>query len=133
MSDQNKEIQEFVRKKAFSHCKTETMILCPDCKGYGFIEIEENECIDCMGYCTILGYIPITLARVLNALKLKEIGYFDDYLVKQENGRYDDDLISICKWVLLKRDGSETTFQDQSTETQLAIAQLLGYEGGGDE
>ncbi len=76
--------------------------------------------------CTIIGK-PITLSRVLLALKDKLIGYYDDglgYIVKRlfSNGWYHE-VEYICDWDLTKE-----TLEEQSEETQREINKLLKGE-----
>jgi hypothetical protein len=69
---------------------------------------------------------PLTLSRVLLALRYKQIGFFDDGLIEviQTNGYYKEDYNHhICDWDLEKE-----TLEEQSPETQISIAKLLGYE-----
>ncbi len=75
----------------------------------------------------------ITLSRVLNAIaKIHEKDYHK--MIFQNNQllyvpSYDFSEKEACfKWKFLNKDGSEAIFQDQTPETQLAIAKLLGYE-----
>lgn len=73
--------------------------------------------------CTIIGK-PITLSRVLLALKDKLIGYYDDglgYIVKRlfSNGWYHE-VEYICDWDLTKE-----TLEEQSEETQREVNKLF--------
>lgn len=69
---------------------------------------------------------PITLNRVLLALKDKQIGFYDDslgYIVSagQDYGYYlEDEVEYICDWNLTKE-----TLEEQSEETQRAINKLF--------
>ena len=65
----------------------------------------------------------ITLNRVLLALKHKQIGFLDGGLIEvvETNGYYKEEYnYHICDWDL------EKTLEEQSPETQIAIAKLLG-------
>lgn len=67
---------------------------------------------------------PITLSRVLLALKDKLIGYYDDglgYIVKRlfSNGWYDE-VEYICDWNLTKE-----TLEEQTEETQRKVNKLF--------
>ena len=73
--------------------------------------------------CTIIGK-PLTLSRVLLALKDKLIGYYDDglgYIVKRlfSNGWYHE-VEYICDWDL-----TIETLEEQSEETQRGINKLF--------
>lgn len=75
--------------------------------------------------------ISLTLARVLNALKLPPIynvalgaNYLSFY---KHTGFVGQD--KRFNWQFLNKGGSEATFLDQTEETQIAIAKLLGWEG----
>ena len=79
---------------------------------------------------------PLTLSRVLNACivkiyqdiaKQKEI--YSIQLDYKEKKRYISDMIiNDMDWQLLNDDGTDCNFEQQSKETQLAIAKLLGYK-----
>jgi len=66
----------------------------------------------------------LTLARVLSGRR------GDNCLVWQDNKLYFkfDESGNIFEWQLLNGDGTDCTFEQQSEETQLAVAKLLGYE-----
>ena len=69
---------------------------------------------------------PLTLSRVLLALKDKRIGFYDDslaYIVSagQDYGYYlEDEVEYICDWDLTKE-----TLEEQSEETQRKVNKLL--------
>ena len=102
-----------------------------------FIEFENNsyyELINCIvakeGKRTVkLNKIigkPITLDRILIALEkvsnsFIEIGLYANGEIYSLFGT--DNLIKICKWDLTKQ-----TLEEQTEETQLQIAKLLGYK-----
>ena len=72
--------------------------------------------------CTIIGK-PITLNRVLLALKDKRIGFYDDSLGEIWRGEvcYREDMVEyICDWDLKKE-----TLEEQSEETQRRVNKLL--------
>ena len=75
--------------------------------------------------CTIIGK-PITLSRVLLALKDKQIGFYDDslaYIVSagQDYGYYlEDEVEYICDWDL-----TIETLEEQSEETQRKVNKLF--------
>lgn len=75
--------------------------------------------------CTIIGK-PITLSRVLLALKDEKIGFYDDslaYIVSagQDYGYYlEDEVEYICDWDL-----TIETLEEQSEETQRGINKLF--------
>lgn len=111
MPNNIKEIQEFVRKK-----------------------------IIVAAHFRSTSYITITLPRVLNALDKSENG--TDLILNTSGRFYENGLVKNCdsvdawwcaeeyfpEWQLLNKDGSEAIFQDQTEETQIAIAKLLGWE-----
>jgi hypothetical protein len=69
---------------------------------------------------------PITLSRVLLALKHRQIGFYDGSLIEviETNGYYKEDYNNpICDWDLTKKN-----LEEQSEETQRAINQLLKNE-----
>ena len=76
--------------------------------------------------CTIIGK-PITLSRVLLALKDKLIGYYDDGLGeiwRGESSFYREDYVEyICDWDLTRE-----TLEEQSEETQREVNKLLTGE-----
>jgi len=106
---------EFIRKKCGLDQKV--MILCSHCKGYGFIDTEDNECLDYMGYSTVLDSEPITLGRILRAIIQGERS-----LVTAT-----PDLKALIN-IIYDWDYDQLTLQRQSPETILAISKLLGYE-----
>ncbi len=115
-----KEIQEFVRRKVFPN---------------GFPkELETRNCRPSE---------LLTLARILNTFNCQWKDYNDHIAIDHKGDIYDAsrfeyckdleqteaDLHKECQWKFLNKDGSEVTFQDQTEETQIAIAKLLGWEG----
>ena len=72
---------------------------------------------------------PLTLSRVLLALKDKQIGFYDDslaYIVSagQDYGYYlEDEVEYICDWNLTKE-----TLEEQTEETQREVNKLLTGE-----
>jgi len=68
--------------------------------------------------------LPLTLARVLSGRR------GDNCLVWQDNKLYFrfDESGNIFEWQLLNGDDTDCTFEQQSEETQIAIAKLLGYK-----
>ena len=80
--------------------------------------------------------VELTLARIFNALPFV-LGFskFKDepdilYVYRKRTNTADG---IDFKWKFLNKNESEATFQDQTEETQLAIAKLLGYEEVKDE
>ena len=82
-----------------------------------------------------VGY-PLTLARVLHALNQygnTECFYADSYgrIMRDAEVTHDSfntEIQFLCNWQLLNEDGTECTFEQQSEETQNAIATLLGVD-----
>ena len=70
---------------------------------------------------------PLTLSRVLLALKDKKIGFYDDSLgeIWQGGGSFyrEDNVEYICDWDLTKE-----TLEEQTEETQRAINKILKGE-----
>jgi hypothetical protein len=67
---------------------------------------------------------PLTLDRVLLALKNYEIRFIEDSLCYcKHQDFYEYDIRELCKWDLTK-----PTLEEQSEETQRAIYELLGGE-----
>jgi hypothetical protein len=67
---------------------------------------------------------PLTLDRVLLALKNYNIGFVEDSLCYcKHQDFYEYDIRELCKWDLTK-----STLEEQSEETQRAIYELLGGE-----
>lgn len=67
--------------------------------------------------------LPLTLSKVLLALKHKQIGFYDGSLIEviETNGYYKEDYNhSISDWNLEKE-----TLEEQAPEVQIAINQLL--------
>ena len=65
-----------------------------------------------------------TLDRVLLVLQSQEVGFLNGFLFELEDAGYNGMMERwICKWNLSKR-----TLEEQTEETQIAIAELLGYE-----
>ena len=78
---------------------------------------KNNEIIEIIGK-------PLTLDRVLLALKNYEIGFIEDSLCYcKHQDFYEYDIRELCKWDLTK-----PTLEEQSEETQRAIYELLGKE-----
>ena len=72
--------------------------------------------------CTIIGK-PITLSRVLLALKDEQIGFYDDSLgeIWRGEGCFRGDMVEyICDWDLTRE-----TLEEQSEETQRGVNKLL--------
>lgn len=73
--------------------------------------------------CTIIGK-PLTLSRVLLALKDKQIGFYDDSLGEIWRGSSsfyrEDNVEYICDWDLTKE-----TLEEQSEETQREVNKLF--------
>jgi hypothetical protein len=78
--------------------------------------------------CNIYQHIgkPLTLDRILIALQSQEIGFLNGYLFELEDKGYDGMMEQwICKWDLTK-----PTLEEQTEETQKAVAKLLGFGEG---
>jgi hypothetical protein len=72
---------------------------------------------------------PITLSRVLLALKFYHIGFIEDSLCYcKHQDFYEYDIRELCKWDLTKPTGEDSILEEQSEETQRAIYELLGGE-----
>ena len=94
-------------------------------RGNPFVSFSKQEIRDKDRF-EIIGQ-PLTLSRVLLALKDKLIGYYDDglgYIVKRlfSNGWYHE-VEYICDWDLTKE-----TLEEQSEETQRRVNKLLTGE-----
>lgn len=163
MTDNQKEIQEFVRKKCIESahpeaksytealqeelgfgCKikakigdmpyiiygrdnfTREYLVAIECDLGSYSYEVTNSCLPDKHY-EIIGQ-PITLSRILNAIDpYGNYGLIAGHITKinRKNATYK--FLGI-KWKYLNQDGSEATFQDQTPETQKAIAKLLGWE-----
>ena len=123
-----KEIQEFVREKvvmaAHPKCKTYEEALESDFYSDEHYNGKRIGDWDYNKY-DFLG-LPLTLSRVLNALKVKPSKIYDsEFLEKivENSWKY-----VFRVWKLLTKDGSKVVLEDQLHETQFEIAKKLGYE-----
>jgi len=73
---------------------------------------------------------PLTLSRIFNVFVFDDSLQFDigtgkGYFIEWKSG---DHSTTSYEWQFLNKNGSEATFQEQTQETQIAIAKLLGWQ-----